>query len=167
MASALELPARFDGEAAARRLGDVLRGIRQQQGLSLADVEARSDGVFRASVIGAYERGERAVSVVRLNRLATFYRVPVAELLASADPREGHRKPQVALPIVIDLTVLGRHLETEIAMVRFTRYLQFRRHDYNGKVLTIRRGDFELVAAIDGQDPGEMRQRLTGLGIIR
>lgn len=157
----------FDAQSAARRLGEVLRGVRQQQGLSLADVEQRSDGVFRASVIGAYERGERAISVVRLERLAAFYRVPVTELLASADPRDQRREPQVDLPLVIDLTVLSRHYDSEPAIARFARYLQLLRHDYNGRVLTVRRGDLQLVAVIDGQDPVVMQQRLTELGIIR
>lgn len=157
----------FDADAAARRLGEVLRGVRQQQGLSLADVEQRSDGLFRASVIGAYERGERAISVVRLERLAAFYRVPVTELLASADPREEDREPQVDLPLVIDLVVLSRLHDSEPAIARFARYLQLLRHDYNGRVLTVRRGDLQLVAIIDGQDPRVMQERLSELGIIR
>ena len=36
---------------------------------------------FKASVLGAYERGERAISVPRLQRLARFYHVPVDQLL--------------------------------------------------------------------------------------
>ena len=35
-------------------------------------------------MLGAYERGERAISVPRLERLAQFYTVPVDQLL----PRE-------------------------------------------------------------------------------
>ena len=36
----------------------------------------RSGEEFKASVLGAYERGERAISVARLQRLARFYGVP-------------------------------------------------------------------------------------------
>src|SRR6184192_3623970 len=68
----------------ARRVGDRLRAIRKQKGLSLQDVEAASRQEFKASVLGAYERGERAISVPRLQRLARFYTVPVDQLL----PRE-------------------------------------------------------------------------------
>ena len=42
------------------QVGERLRAIRRQKGLSLHDVEARSDQEFKASVLGAYERGERA-----------------------------------------------------------------------------------------------------------
>src|SRR6184192_1822447 len=65
----------------ARRVGDRLRAIRKQKGLSLQEVEASSTQEFKASVLGAYERGERAISVPRLQRLARFYAVPVDQLL--------------------------------------------------------------------------------------
>ena len=43
-------------------LGARLRSLRRQQHLSLQDVEAASDHEFKVSVLGAYERGERAIS---------------------------------------------------------------------------------------------------------
>src|SRR5215831_13684376 len=64
-----------------RHVGERLRAIRRQKGLSLHDVEARSDQEFKASVLGAYERGERAISVPRLLRLAEIYQVPGDQLL--------------------------------------------------------------------------------------
>ena len=69
----------------AGKVGDRLRAIRRQKRLSLQDVEASSDQEFKASVLGAYERGERAISVPRLQRLARFYRVPVDQLLPGDD----------------------------------------------------------------------------------
>src|SRR5207248_6339779 len=65
----------------ARRVGERLRAIRKQKGLSLQEVEGASTQEFKASVLGAYERGERAISVPRLQRLARFYNVPVDQLL--------------------------------------------------------------------------------------
>ena len=47
----------------AVKVGGRLRAIRKQKRLSLQDVEAGSDQEFKASVLGAYERGERAISV--------------------------------------------------------------------------------------------------------
>ena len=60
-----------------RQVGLRLRGVRRSQRLSLHDVEVSSEKEFKASVLGAYERGERAISVPRLQRLARFYGVPV------------------------------------------------------------------------------------------
>jgi len=61
----------------AKSLGARLRSIRQQQGLSLQGVEEKSNGRWKAVVVGSYERGDRAVTVSRLAELADFYRVPV------------------------------------------------------------------------------------------
>src|SRR6266852_3764184 len=65
----------------AAQVGERLRKIRRQQGLSLQAVEATSHREFKASVLGAYERGERIISVLRLQRLARFFGVPVDQLL--------------------------------------------------------------------------------------
>ncbi|MGH3547401.1 MAG: helix-turn-helix domain-containing protein, partial [Pseudonocardiaceae bacterium] len=65
----------------AKALGSKLRGIRQQQGLSLHGVEQKSAGRWKAVVVGSYERGDRAVTVQKLAELADFYGVPVPELL--------------------------------------------------------------------------------------
>ena len=84
--------------AYGRRVGERLRSIRRQKRLSLQDVEANSAQEFKASVLGAYERGERAISVPRLQRLARFYNVPVDQLLP---PDEG---PDFDGAEIIDLT---------------------------------------------------------------
>src|SRR5687768_10957204 len=73
--------------AYAGKVGTRLRAIRRQKGLSLQEVEAASNQEFKASVLGAYERGERAISVPRLQRLGRFYNVPVDQLLPQ-DPDE-------------------------------------------------------------------------------
>src|SRR5437870_750494 len=65
----------------AQAVGERLRNVRFQKALSLHDVEMTSQQEFKASVLGAYERGERAISVPRLQRLARFYSVPVDQLL--------------------------------------------------------------------------------------
>ena len=72
----------------AKALGARLRAIRTQQGLSLHGVEEKSQGRWKAVVVGSYERGDRAVTVQRLSELADFYGVPVNELLP-----EGHATP--------------------------------------------------------------------------
>src|SRR6187455_3237713 len=63
------------------RLGTRLREIRRQQRLSLEQVEAASDGALPTSLLGAYERGERTMTVLRLETIARFYRVPIDQLL--------------------------------------------------------------------------------------
>src|SRR5687767_15651702 len=86
-----------------RKVGERLRAIRRQKRLSLQDVEAASNQEFKASVLGAYERGERAISVPRLQRLARFYRVPVDQLLPGDDGPDFGPRPGDG-DLLIDLT---------------------------------------------------------------
>jgi transcriptional regulator with XRE-family HTH domain len=68
-------------------LGQRLRAARRHRGWSLGDVEAHTGGEFKASVVGAYERGERAISVQRFVSLSEVYGSPASELLpAPSDP---------------------------------------------------------------------------------
>src|SRR5690606_1927744 len=92
----------MESGAYATKVGGRLRSIRRQKHLSLQDVEAASEQEFKASVLGAYERGERAISVPRLQRLARFYRVPVDQLLPGDDGPDFGPRPGDA-DLVIDL----------------------------------------------------------------
>lgn len=73
-------------ESYASKVGSRLRTVRRQRRLSLHAVEADSGHEFKASVLGAYERGERSISVPRLQRLAAIYGVPVDQLLPHDTP---------------------------------------------------------------------------------
>src|SRR5688500_19990766 len=85
----------------AVKVGTRLRAIRKQKRLSLQDVEATSQQEFKASVLGAYERGERAISVPRLHSLARFYNVHVDQLL----PAEDYSSPETDIVLVKGVVV--------------------------------------------------------------
>ena len=155
----------------AEQVGERLRNIRLQKGLSLHDVEERSGKEFKASVLGAYERGERSISVPRLQRLAIFYGVPVDHLL----PRMGPEATEAAASasgadeaVCIDLEALEARSEPEARTLnRYLSLIQTQRGDFNGKVLTIRRDDVRVLAAILDQTPGGLIERLDDLGLRR
>ncbi len=156
-----------------RRVGERIRVIRRQQRLSLHDVEDRSESEFKASVLGAYERGERAISVPRLQRLARFYGVPVDQLLpAEAESESGasNQKNTRWVPgqkIVIDLTKLTEVEGPEAEMIeRYLTIIQVKRQDFNGRVLTIRGDDLQALAAILGTDVDAAAPRLEELGLL-
>jgi len=154
-----------------RKVGERLRVIRRQKRLSLQDVEASSDQEFKASVLGAYERGERAISVPRLHRLAKFYRVPVDQLLPFEDDGDnGEGEAQIRRAdeggAKIDLTRLEQLGSTEAAtLARYLRMIQVQRQDFNGRVLTVRRDDMRAVAAILGVGEEIADVRLDELGL--
>src|SRR5438132_12590011 len=83
----------MDDTGAARAIGRRLREVRRRRGLTLQAVEQASAEEFKGSVLGAYERGDRILTVPRLQRLALFYGVKVDELLAKPeiDLRDGQR----------------------------------------------------------------------------
>jgi transcriptional regulator with XRE-family HTH domain len=152
-----------------RYVGERLRAIRRQKGLSLHDVEARSNQEFKASVLGAYERGERAISVPRLLRLAELYRVPADQLL----PRSTHdvdidlTEPAApAESFTIDLVRLHETDDEDAAVIaRYAATIQLQRQDFNGQLLTIRHDDLRVLAAVMGRSPEELGGRLEALGL--
>lgn len=154
------------GDRHARALGERLRHVRLQQGRSLHDVEELSGGELKASVLGAYERGERAVSIRRLEQLATFYRVPVLELLPPRALAGRDGDPPDDLRVVIDLAALDAHRDVQPELTRFVESIRSRRGDY-GTVLTVRRADLDTIAALSELTVEELRARLAEAGIVR
>jgi transcriptional regulator with XRE-family HTH domain len=156
----------------AEQVGDRLRNVRVQKGLSLHDVELHSDGEFKASVLGAYERGERSISVNRLQRLAMYYTVRVDGLLPRVGPEPtGSAAWAMAVPddgLCIDLEMLTLRREPEArALEQFITILQMQRGDYGGKMLTIRREDVRALAAVLDRSPEELLERFAELGLRR
>ena len=157
-----------------RRVGERLRAIRRQKRLSLQDVEAASGQEFKASVLGAYERGERAISVPRLERLARYYNVPVDQLLPRSSGADGERVVDLTerggprTGVTIDLTQLDALARPEGEMLgRYLVTIQVQRQDFNGRVLTIRYDDLRAVACILGVEIDDAIDRLADLGLTR
>jgi transcriptional regulator with XRE-family HTH domain len=134
-------------------------------------VEEASAKEFKASVLGAYERGERSISVPRLQRLAIFYGVPVDQLL----PRMGDGEivlDQAPSDVVrgdgvrIDLQRLKEAAAPEAEVLsRYLNMIQMSRGDFNGKVLTVRDVDIRALAAVFDLTTDALTARLDDLGL--
>lgn len=162
----------------AVKVGGRLRAIRKQKRLSLQEVEAGSGQEFKASVLGAYERGERAISVPRLQRLAHYYSVPVDQLLPRDDDDHGPdavidlEQGSVASPrhhaekVTIDLHRLAELDTTEAELLsRYLGMIQVQRGDFNGRMLTIRRDDLRAIACLLDTVPDAASHRLDEMGL--
>lgn len=147
-----------------RRLGERLRDIRHQQGMTLQDVEDASDGHWKAVVIGAYERGDRAISAPKLIELAHFYDVPVSVLLPGGEPPSEGRG---ARSLRLDLESLAdADGPRERALQRYARDIQSRRGDFNGRVLSLRRDDLRTLAAAFEMTTAELIAWLAQDGLL-
>jgi len=164
-------PAADDSESVAysQQVGQRLRAIRKQKRMSLQEVEAQSAQEFKASVLGAYERGERALSVPRLDRLSQFYAVPVEQLL----PREiSSMHVAVALggtggvKLAIDVAKLEQLSGAPFEMLtRYLKLIQVQRQDFNGRVITVRGDDVRAIAAMLDVPADQVTSRLAALDL--
>ncbi len=150
----------------ARALGERLRNIRTQKGMSLRDVEHASEGVWKAAVVGAYERGDRNVTVPRLYELAEFYGVPVPEILPDSGP-VGPGSSEDRRRVVLDLKKIQKVPETQgDPLLRFAHAIQSIRGDFNGRILTVREDDLMALALAYQTTLDDLSHRLTDWGLI-
>ncbi len=171
---AFDVPRTVDAEGAdvsayQERLGERLRYIRQQQGLTLQQVEEKSGGRWKAVVVGSYERGDRAVSVAKLADLAAFFGVPIAELLPVGETPSPPGPADAAPAVMVDLTRLSRDGAVESSLrplVRYVSSVQVQRGDYNGQVLTLRRGDLRSLAIVLGLETEDLVEVLENRGLL-
>jgi len=116
-------------------------------------VERTSGNEFKSSVLGAYERGERSISVQRLHRLAQIYAMEVAHLIPSADEVANKET-------VIDLDAMGTaEPGVSEAIDRFLSTIQLRRRSDGD--LTIRQSDLEFLAALLRSDRATVRRAIS------
>jgi transcriptional regulator with XRE-family HTH domain len=156
--------------AYSRQVGERLRVIRKQKRLSLQEVEAQSDQEFKASVLGAYERGERALSVPRLDRLAMFYAVPIEQLLprevSGSEASAALEAPSIK-KLAIDVVKLVQLKGAPFEMLsRYLRLIQVQRQDFNGRVITVRGDDVRAIASMLDVPVDQVGARLAALDLL-
>jgi transcriptional regulator with XRE-family HTH domain len=150
----------------SRKVGARLRSLRKQRGLTLQQVEVLSNKRLKGSLLAAYERGDRNISVTRLHQIASLYSVPVTQLL----PEEGEGVSEPALPpkLAIDLRQLEGLPERQSAILaRHVARLQQQRKDFETSVITFRNDDLEQLAAGYKTTPEMLRRSMQEWGVFR
>ena len=139
------------------QVGERLRDARRGRGWSLIDVEEASSSEFKASVLGAYERGERSVSAARLWRLAHLYQVHVASLLPGAE-RSGFDDEGVLVDLDLAESVPAEQGEL---IDRYLAAIQVMRQDAAGPTLAVRKSDLRVLnALIESDSPATALRKL-------
>ena len=151
-------------------VGTALRAIRRRRGLSLADVSDRSGNEFKASSIGAYERGDREISVTRLRRLAEVYGVSVESLLQPSTAYEidlSRLERLESSGLVIDLSRFRLRADPGAAIVMdFATAIKGMRKEATSSVLVVRRSDTPVLAALLGCDPTAVDTELAHQAVL-
>jgi len=149
----------------AELVGDKLRRLRQQAGLSLQDVCDKADGAFVVSTLSAYEHGKRSLSLERVVELADIYGVSPMALLDVEEPDE----PALARtkPLRINLQNIENLAPSErLPLEQYLDFLKRLRNDPARMVLTIRKDDLSYLVTLYGVRPEALKDRLRGAGII-
>jgi transcriptional regulator with XRE-family HTH domain len=148
-----------------REVGERLRRVRVDRGLSLQDVERASGGRWKAAVGGSYERGDRNISATRLLELAEFYEVLPGDIL----PGEGaaSRRLDGGAALVLDLERLEQLGARWAGLRRYCESIQLQRGDFNRRVLSVRGDDLRALAVIHESTPEELVGELRELGVLQ
>jgi transcriptional regulator with XRE-family HTH domain len=150
----------------SRKVGARLRSLRKQRGLTLQQVEVLSNKRLKGSLLAAYERGDRNISVTRLHQIAMLYSVPVTQLLP--EETEGAAEPALPSKLSVDLSQLqGLPDRQGSILARHIARLQQQRGDFNTPVVTFRTDDLEQLAAAYKTTPDMLRRSLHEWGIFR
>ncbi len=138
-----------------------LRKLRKIKGLTLNQIEKASAGEFKSVVLGAYERGTRAISLARLERISAFYDVPMSYFFDA-----GNEKSQKSRWI-FDLRQIRKVLEIKdqnpriLSMISLVRAIAAERNDWAGEFLTIRDSDRAIATHILAFGTEELEKELS------
>ncbi len=147
----------------AREVGERLRRIRVDRGLSLQDVERTSEGRWKAAVVGSYERGDRNISATRLLELAEFYGVSPGDVL----PGESVAHPGTAVAgAVFDLERLSGLDARWGALRRYCESIQLQRGDFNRQVLSLRADDLRSLAILYEMSVDDLLTQLREVDVL-
>jgi transcriptional regulator with XRE-family HTH domain len=152
-------------ERSIEEIAAAIKGVRRAKGMTLKEVEEKSGGVWKAVVIGSYERCDRALSVKKAINLANFYQVPLDELLGlNID-----KKTQTREKITLDIRATNNQgsSDAELISVRnFATLICARRRDWNGEVLSIRNSDLATIGLLINKDEATAYDWLVGKNLL-
>jgi len=143
-------------------VGSRLRRVRQQLGLTLADLPSLTGGQFTAAVVGSYERDFRSPTVERLASLCGYYGVPLVEVLTGHPPSAGHRGPPATAAAADEAATVPetRALRRFAASVTRRRTSPALQPPPTGVAL-LRDGDLEVLAVLLDTSAARLQRLVT------
>ena len=152
-------------ERSIEEIAAAMKSVRRGKGMTLRDVEAKSGGIWKAVVIGSYERCDRALSIKKAIHLANFYQVPLNELLGLSSETKSPSRDKITLDI--RATSISTSTESDIDILRkFATLLCAKRQDWNGEVLSIRTSDLTTIGLLLNLDEATTYSWLSSRGLL-
>ena len=157
-------------EITITQIAAALRSIRKARGWTLKEVESLSGGVWKAVVIGSYERCDRSLSLNKAVSLARFYEVPLEVLLGLTGVKENTEVNSFGggNRLLIDMRAISAIAFTNEFTVPIKKFLNFivtKRRDWNGEILSLRSGDLTLLALLSEKSESELDSWLRDSGL--
>jgi transcriptional regulator with XRE-family HTH domain len=151
----------------AELVGEKLRRMRQDRGLSLQEVCSRSGDSFVVSTLSAYERGKRSLSLERLCELASIYGQSPMSILDIEDDPEFQRTLASNGPLRIRLESLEKLApEERRPLETYLSFLRQLRNDPARDMLTLRKEDLAYLSGLYGVRPQALKDYLEREGIL-
>ncbi len=138
----------------SKLVGEKLREIRKKKGYSLKLVEDKTMGNFKASTLGAYERGQRNLSIQHVWELARFYDVNPDELIR-VEKETSNRRDRVNLKIIPDLSDTDKTL-----LHNYIKYIDNKRKEFDWNVRSLRQSDILSLAHLVDVTPDVISDKL-------
>ena len=138
-----------------------LRMIRKSRGWTLQEVERRSQGSIKAVVMGSYERGTRAISLLRCIELANLFAIPVTELLMEVGRIDVHNQISKRFDLRRSSELVKAEPSREfLALQKYLLAIAQRRCDWNGEILSLRSTDLDTLTLLLEMNTGDLQNWL-------
>lgn len=143
-----------------------IRQLRRERGLTLLAFEKLSGGRIRAVVLGAYERGDRAMSLHKVIEIADVFGVEVVHLIGPSTGRgDGAECTQRHIYDLRALQALEPCAEKEI-LTRYIMRIAHQRGDWAGEIISLRRDDTDALSRVIDSEEANFHDWVALSGIL-
>ncbi|MFM9151230.1 MAG: helix-turn-helix domain-containing protein [Candidatus Planktophila sp.] len=120
-------------------IGARIRKVRRERGWSLQECEVRSQGRLRAVTLASYERGQRSISLGKLQLIAEILEVTIEYLFGATNqmspvPKQRHIYDLRAL-------TLSPSCVQKQLLLSYLKVIIKKRGDWQGEVISLRTSD--------------------------
>lgn len=143
-----------------------IRQLRRERGLTLLAFEKLSGGRIRAVVLGAYERGDRTMSLKKVIEIAEVFDVELAYLTGPSSGRSDAVRPTDRhIYDLRALQALEPCAEKEI-LTKYIMRIAHQRGDWAGEIISLRRDDIDALSRVIDSEEINFHEWVGTTGIL-